>query len=67
MQIDYIIRNLTKPQRWFMKYGTYRNYEGSYQLNRCLIDKGLRNPDAIGGPTKLGEEDRAKLQEKEND
>lgn len=67
MQIDYIIKHLTKPQRWFLKYGFYQNYEGSTQLDRALVNKGLREPGAIGTLTKLGKEVRTKLQEKEND
>lgn len=61
MDIDYIIKNLSKPQRWFLKYGYFMNPEGCWQLERCLVRKGLKH--SFGKLTELGQQVRDKLQE----
>lgn len=63
--IDDIIKKLSKPQRWFLKYGFFMNPEGCWQLERALVRKGLKH--SFGKLTELGEQIRTKLKEKEND
>ena len=62
-EIGQIIKGLSKPQHWYLKYGYYRSPEGCWGVDRALIRKGLKEPTQMVRLTELGQRVRDRLGE----